>query len=144
MPALYETGEHESGDHRVAAARFAVAFVLIGLHLGNVVAAFRHADGWTQAIRGGCPQEIVETRVALKIAELHQLCGFGRQSNVGHLLLFATGARIIRAPDREAELRGILTAAVKRLPSSLRPQTTLREMKDQKPGAILHLTCQSR
>src|SRR6266498_4376998 len=35
------------------------------------------------------------TRVALKIAELHQLCGFGRQSNVGHLLLLATGARII-------------------------------------------------
>ena len=107
MPAsLNETGEHERRCHGVAAARFAVSGVLIALHLGRVVAALCHADCWTQAIRGRCSQEIVETPVALKIAELHQLCGFMGKSNGGHLLLLATGARIIRAPDNEAELLG--------------------------------------
>jgi hypothetical protein len=91
-------------------------------HLRRVVAAFRHADGWTHAVSGGCFQEIVETLVAFEVAELHQLCGFMGKSNGGHSLLLAAGVRIIRAPDSEAELRGILTAAVKRLPSRLSPQ----------------------
>jgi hypothetical protein len=45
-----------------------------------------------------------ETPVALKVAELHQLRGFMGKSNGGHILLLATGVRIIRTPDREAEL----------------------------------------
>ena len=52
MPAsLYETGEHERRYDGVAAARFAVPGVLIGLHLGRVVAAFSHADSRADAVR---------------------------------------------------------------------------------------------
>jgi len=40
------------------------------------------------------------------------------KSNGGHFLVLATGARIIQAPDREAELPGVLTAASRRPPSS--------------------------
>src|SRR5262249_46800166 len=39
------------------------------------------------------------------------------KDNARHLLLLATEARFTRAPDREAELRCILAAAVKCLPS---------------------------
>jgi len=42
---LDQTGEHEHRCDGVAAARFAVAFVLIGLHFVDVVTAFHHADG---------------------------------------------------------------------------------------------------
>jgi hypothetical protein len=37
-----------------------------------------------------------------------------------------------------------ITAVAERLPSSLHPQTTLREMKDQELGAILHLILSKR
>jgi hypothetical protein len=49
-------------------------------------------------------EQLVETPVALKVAELHQLRGFMGKSDIGHILLLATGARFIRTPDREAEL----------------------------------------
>jgi hypothetical protein len=107
MPdSLNEFGEYKGGRHRVAAARFAVPGVLVGLHLSRVVAAFRHAYGWAYAVSGTCFQEILETLVAFELAELHQLCGSRGKDNAGHILLLATGVRIIRASDREAEMLG--------------------------------------
>src|SRR5262245_4627609 len=107
MPAsLNETGEHKRRCDRVASASFAITSVLVGLHFSRVVAAFRHTDCGTHTVGGTCFQKIVETLVALKLAKLHQLCGLRAKSNARHLLLLATGVRIIRAPDREAELLG--------------------------------------
>jgi hypothetical protein len=78
-------------------------------------------------ISGTCFQQIVQTLVAL-LAKLHQLRGSRGKDNAGHILLLATGVRIIRAPDREAELLGHSLLQLQNAPRPrLSPQTTLRE-----------------
>jgi hypothetical protein len=75
LGSLYETGEYKRRCDCVAAARFAVPCVLIGLHLSRVVAALCHADGRTDAVRDRNIEEIVEALEAFEITKLHQLCG---------------------------------------------------------------------
>jgi hypothetical protein len=81
-------------------------------------------------------QEIVETLVTLESAKLHELRGFMGKSN-GHLFLLATGIRIIRMPDREAELRF-------RMPSVSLPTPTGRRSEGTCPDAILPLGFEGR
>ena len=80
-PSLDQTGEYKRRRDGVAAARFAVPGVLIGLHLSRVVAALRHADGGADAVSRRRLQEIVEPLVAFEIAKLHQLCGLAGKNN---------------------------------------------------------------
>jgi hypothetical protein len=77
--SLDETGEHERRCDGVAATRFAVPGVLIALHLSRVVAAFRHTDGWTHAVGGGCFQEIVE---ALGLHEFEPRLGIAEKQHL--------------------------------------------------------------
>jgi hypothetical protein len=67
-----------------------------------------------------------KTLVALKLAE-HQLCGSRGKNNAGHILLLATGVRIIRAPDRKAELLGHSLLQLQNAPVLATSATTLRE-----------------
>jgi hypothetical protein len=48
---LDQTGKYKRRCDGVAAASFAVACVLIGLHFSRVVATLRHADGRTDTVR---------------------------------------------------------------------------------------------
>jgi hypothetical protein len=124
-------GKHERGDHCVAATRCAVSAVFVAGHLSRVIAALRHADGWTQAVSGRCFQELLDALVTLEIAELHQLLGLLGENNGRHLLLLATGARIIWAPDSGAELLEHSYCSF-RMPSVLaKSATTLRRAKER-------------
>ena len=67
---------------RVTAACFAVPFGLIRLHLGRVVAAFRHADGRAHAVADEGLGEIESVFVTLDLAELHELLGFGSKNKL--------------------------------------------------------------
>src|SRR5215472_1675898 len=53
---LDEASKNERGRHGVTTADFAVPSVLVGLHLGRVVAALGHADGGTHAVCRSCLQ----------------------------------------------------------------------------------------
>ena len=48
---LNQAGEYKRRCDSIAATRFAVPCVLIGLHLSRVVAALRYADSRTDAVR---------------------------------------------------------------------------------------------
>src|SRR5438552_1842498 len=112
---LDQAGEYERRCDGIAAACFAVPRILVGLHFSRVVAALRHADGRTDAVRDRCLKEIVETLETFEVAQLHQLCGLVGKSNRGHLFLLATGARTIRVPDSEAKADASITRRIELL-----------------------------
>src|SRR5262245_2021136 len=88
-----EVSQDEGGHDRVAAARFAIALVLVGLHLGGVVTAFRRTDCGTEAVTSGELQELIEALETLLVAKLHQLCRLVGKNNGGHLVLLASSIR---------------------------------------------------
>ncbi|UVO30303.1 hypothetical protein [Bradyrhizobium arachidis] len=88
---------------RRTTTRFAEALVLVGLHVGGVVAPFTHADRGARAIEESCQQKIVKVLEASLVAKRHQLLSFLGKSNIGHRVLLAAGTRTIRMLDREAD-----------------------------------------
>ena len=58
----------ERRRYGVAATGFAIAFSLVRLHLGRVVAAFRHADGRTHTVAREGIDEIERVLVTLDLA----------------------------------------------------------------------------
>ena len=76
--------------HRVGVALFAIARVLVGLHLASEVAPFVHADGGRDRIRKNGRDQFLGAIVPFDFKELGEL---RLVQCIGYLLLLATGAR---------------------------------------------------
>jgi hypothetical protein len=81
-------------------ALIAIAAFLVGLHLARVGAIFIHADGRGDAIPDYCFQQLLKAFASLDLNELGELRS---TKGVIHVLLLATGARAVRAAEREGE-----------------------------------------
>jgi hypothetical protein len=107
-----EAGENGRRFHRVGVALLAVAGILVRLHLAREIAVLVHVDGGGHGIGKHRLHQRFDAVVAFDFNELGELCVVTR---IAHDLLLATGARDIRAAEREGEAWLDCTAGERRV-----------------------------
>ena len=106
-----DAGEHEGRDDGVATARLAVSLLLVGLHLGRVVAALLHADRRAHAVGDRRGKQIVETVEPFGLAEL-QVRGQRTAAVLGPELIALLAGRNAVVVFLAGQLRLLITMSV--------------------------------